>query len=249
MKSRHGVADYEDKNRHGVAGYGATTPVGEGAMSRIDTIVQRLHEKYPDATYELRWETPFQLLIATILAAQATDKRVNIVTTTLFEKYPNPQAFVDANREELERELIPTGYYRQKARAVQEVSQQLLDRFGGEVPKRMEDLITLRGVARKTANVVLNCAFNIPSGIIVDTHVQRASRRMGLTTEKKPEKIERDLMGQVPEKEWTFFGPALVLHGRYVCSWANPKCERCIFKDLCERIGVGAEEEPGEQEE
>jgi endonuclease III len=209
-------------------------------MPDIDTIVGRLREKYPDATYELNWETPFQLLIATILAAQATDVRVNKVTSTLFEKYPDAQAFVDADRSELEQELIPTGYYREKARRVQECCQQLLDRFDGEVPKTIEELITLPGVARKTANVVLNCAFKIPSGIIVDVHVQRVSQRMALTTQTKPEKIERDLMAMVPKDQWTFFGPAMVLHGRYVCKSASPKCEQCIFKDFCERIGVGA---------
>lgn len=217
-------------------------------MPDIETIVVRLREKYPDATYELRWETPFQLLIATVLAAQATDERINRVTPTLFAKYPDAHAFANADREELEQELIPTGYYREKARKVQEVSQELLDRFNGEVPRTIEELVTLPGVARKTANVVLNCAFDIPSGVIVDTHVQRVSQRMGLSEQKKPEKIERDLMATVPESDWTFFGPAMVLHGRYVCTSQNPKCDVCMFNDFCERIGVDVDDTGPEEE-
>jgi endonuclease III len=199
----------------------------------IEIILDRLKQSYPNATYELDWENPLQLLVATILAAQCTDERVNQVTKTLFPKYPNAGAYAEADILELEQDLKPTGFYRKKAQAVQNVCQVLLERFGGEVPPTMEQLVTLPGVARKTANVVLNCAFNIPAGIIVDTHVARISPRMGLSTQKNADKIERDLMKLVPQSEWTFFGPAMVLHGRYTCTAQNPQCSECIVKSIC----------------
>jgi endonuclease III len=199
----------------------------------IEIILDRLKQSYPNATYELDWENPLQLLVATILAAQCTDERVNQVTKTLFPKYPNALAYAEADILELEQDLKPTGFYRKKAQAVQNVCQVLLERFGGEVPPTMEQLVTLPGVARKTANVVLNCAFNIPAGIIVDTHVARISPRMGLSTQKNADKIERDLMKLVPQSEWTFFGPAMVLHGRYTCTAQNPQCSECIVKSIC----------------
>lgn len=199
----------------------------------IEIILDRLKQSYPNATYELDWENPLQLLVATILAAQCTDERVNQVTKTLFPKYPNALAYAEADILELEQDLKPTGFYRKKAQAVQNVCQVLLERFGGEVPPTMEQLVTLPGVARKTANVVLNCAFNIPSGIIVDTHVARISPRMGLSIQKNADKIERDLMKLVPQSEWTFFGPAMVLHGRYTCTAQNPQCSECIVKSIC----------------
>jgi uracil-DNA glycosylase len=215
---------------------------GQAATRAIPTIIERLNKAHPNARYELNYENPFQLLIATILAAQATDERINQVTPALFAKYPDAAAFAQADRAELEQDLKPTGFYRNKARAVQECCQALVEHFNGEVPPRMDDLVTLPGVARKTANVVLNNAFRIASGVIVDTHVNRVSQRMGLSAEKKPEKIEQDLMRLVPRDEWVQFGPALVLHGRYVCTSANPKCGSCIFNDLCPKIGVEAAE-------
>ena len=215
----------------------------EQGAAAISTILERLHEKYPGATYELHWDTPLQLLVGTILAAQCTDERVNRVTATLFRKYPDAESFANANLPELEEELKPTGYYKQKARAVQNMCRKLLDDFGGEVPQDIDELITLPGVARKTANVVLNCAFNIPSGIIVDTHVERVSQRLGLSAQTKPERIEEDLMEAVPQGEWTFFGPAMVLHGRYTCTSQDPKCPECIFNDVCEKNGVAGSEE------
>lgn len=199
----------------------------------LHRLLAELHRLYPDAKYELAWETPFQLLIATILAAQCTDERVNRVTATLFQKYPDPAAFVAADPEELEAALQPTGFFRQKAKTVKAVCQALLSRFDGEVPARMEDLLTLPGVARKTANVVLTTAFQIPAGVIVDTHVRRVTQRMGLCTSDDPEEIEQELMELVPRAEWCFLGPALVLHGRYTCTARKPDCAGCALRDGC----------------
>lgn len=208
------------------------------AADHVEEILKRLYQHYPGATYELDWETPEQMLVATTLAAQCTDERVNRVTATLFKKYPNPRAFAEADFDELAEDLKPTGFYRQKAKSVQEINRALVDRFGGQVPRSMEALITLPGVARKTANVVLNCCFDLPTGIIVDTHVARLSQRMGLSHKKSPEGIEADLMELVPKAAWTFWGPAMVLHGRYVCTANKPACARCIYYDLCERRDV-----------
>ncbi len=204
----------------------------------ISTLLSRLRQAHPDARYELNWSTPFELLVATILAAQCTDERVNRVTATLFPKYPGPQAFADAPTPELEEDLRPTGFYKQKAKAVQSMSRELLARFGGEVPRTVEQLVLLPGVARKTANVVLNTAFQLPSGVIVDTHVARVSQRMGLSKNEKPEAIEQDLMRLIPQEQWTFFGPAVVLHGRYTCTARKPQCSACPLSDLCPKIGV-----------
>jgi uracil-DNA glycosylase len=211
---------------------------GKSAVNNLPTIIQRLNKKHPDARYELNYESPFQLLIATILAAQATDVRINQVTPGLFAKYPTAKHFAEADRAELEQDLKPTGFYRNKAKAVQECCRALVANFNGEVSQRLEDLITLPGVARKTANVVLNNAFRIPSGIIVDTHVARVSQRLGLTQQTKPEKIEQDLMKIVPKDEWVQFGPAMVLLGRYTCTAAKPKCGECVMDDLCPKNGV-----------
>ncbi len=207
-------------------------------MAQVDTILERLRANYPGATYELDWSTPEQMLVATTLAAQCTDERVNRVTKTLFVKYPNPKAFADADFDALADDLRPTGFYRQKARSVQTINKALVERFGGTVPRNMRDLTSIKGVARKTANVVLNCCFDLPSGVIVDVHVARVSQRMGLSKQKKPEKIESDLMKQVPKDAWTFWGPAMVLVGRYTCTAKDPKCAECVFLDLCPRNGV-----------
>jgi endonuclease-3 len=204
----------------------------------IATIISRLRDSYPNARYELDWETPEQLLVATILAAQCTDERVNKVTKTLFVKYPSPQAFADADLAELEEELRPTGFYKQKARSVKEVNRAICEYHGGRVPRSIEAMITLPGVARKSANVVLNTAFNMPTGIIVDTHVSRVAPRLGLTKKEKPEEIEADLMKLVPQDTWTFFGPAMVLHGRYTCVAKKPKCGECNLEELCQKRGV-----------
>ncbi|WP_437849568.1 endonuclease III [Sorangium sp. So ce363] len=208
------------------------------ARDRIPLLLEQLRKEYPDARYELDWKTPLDLLVATILAAQCTDERVNRVTAALFPKYPTAQAYADAPTAELEEELKPTGFYRQKTKTVQATCRELVARFGGEVPATMADLTTLPGVARKTANVVLNTAFDIPSGIIVDTHVARLSGRIGLSKREKPEQIEEDLMKIVPKDQWTFFGPALVLHGRYTCVARKPKCGECRMSEFCPKEGV-----------
>lgn len=207
-------------------------------MADIETILERLRAEYPGATYELTWSTPEQMLVATTLAAQCTDERVNRVTKTLFVKYPSPQAFAESDYDELARDLKPTGFYKQKARSVQAINRALVERFGGKVPRTMRELTSIKGIARKTANVVLNCCFDLPSGIIVDTHVARVSQRMGLSKAKSPDKIERDLMKHVPKEAWTFWGPAMVLVGRYTCVAKGPKCAECPFLDLCPRKGV-----------
>lgn len=204
----------------------------------IATLVARLRDKYPDARYELDFETPLQLLVATILAAQCTDERVNRVTATLFKKYPDARAYAEADTAELEADLQPTGFFRQKTKAVQGACRGLIDLFGGEVPRTSAELCRLPGVARKTANVVLNMAYGIPSGVIVDTHVNRVSQRLGLTKNDKADAIEVDLMRLVPQDDWIFFGAATVLHGRRTCTAKKPACDTCMFNDLCPRIGV-----------
>lgn len=208
------------------------------AKDLIPILLQRLEQKYPNARYELDWSTPLEMLVATILAAQCTDVRVNKVTKTLFNKYKSAKDYAEANTAELEQDIKATGTYKQKAKAIQGACKALVDKFHGQVPKTMEELITLPGVARKTANVVLNNVWNIPSGIIVDTHVNRVSQRMGLSKNDKPDAIEKDLMPMVPKERWTFFGPAMVLHGRYTCTAKNPKCAECMFNDVCPKLNL-----------
>jgi uracil-DNA glycosylase len=204
----------------------------------LSEVSRRLRRAHPDARYELDWETPLQLLVATILAAQTTDERVNRVTPGLFARYKTARDFAEADTAELEELLRPTGYYRQKAKAVQGCCRELADRFGGQVPRGIDELVTLPGVARKTANVVLTNAYRIPSGVVVDTHVIRVSRRLGLTLHDKPERIEEDLMAGLPQGEWIDFGGAMILHGRYVCTHDSPKCSDCVLNDICPKIGV-----------
>ena len=201
----------------------------------LPLVLERLREKYPNARYELDWTTPLELLVATILAAQCTDERVNRVTKSLFRKYTSAAAYAAAPIEELEEDVKPTGFYRNKAKAIKECTSALCARFGGNVPQTMDEMVTLPGVARKSANVVLNTAFNLPSGIIVDTHVARIAPRIGLSKREKPEDIEADLMKTVPREDWTFFGPAMVLHGRYTCVAKGPKCGECMIEDICEK--------------
>jgi uracil-DNA glycosylase len=210
----------------------------------VEVLLQRLAEKYPDARYELNWETPLQLLVATILAAQCTDERINKVTPGLFKKYPDAKSFAKAKLATLEVDLKPTGFYRNKAKAVQGMCKALVEKHGGEVPKDINELILLPGVARKTANVVLNNAFKIPSGVIVDGHVARVVQRMGLVQAKKTtkaEKIELQLMHLIPMENWVAFGPAMVLHGRYTCTAQKPDCENCIFNDQCPKLNLPVE--------
>jgi endonuclease-3 len=204
----------------------------------LPAILKRLRAEYPDPRYELNWENPLQLLVATILAAQCTDERVNQVTPALFAKYPDAKAYADADPAELEQDVRPTGFYRNKAKAIRSACRALVDHFGGEMPSTMEEMLTLPGVARKTANVVLTNAFREPSGIVVDSHAARVSQRLGLTVQEKPERIEEDLLAAVPKEDWIFFGNALVLHGRYVCTNRAPKCAECVLQVLCPKVGV-----------
>jgi endonuclease-3 len=203
-----------------------------GARQRALLTVQRLRDAYPDAHTELRFGDAFQLLVAVILSAQTTDVRVNQVTPALFERFPDAASFAVAEQEELERWLRPTGFFRSKARAVREMSQDIVRLHGGDVPSRMEDLVKLRGVGRKTANVVLGVAFGVP-GFPVDTHVQRLTGRLRLTTATDPEKIEADICRTVPDEEWTMLSLRLILHGRRVCVARRPRCAGCSLNDFC----------------
>jgi endonuclease-3 len=206
---------------------------------RARRIVAGLARLYPDARCSLDYQTPLQLLIATILSAQCTDERVNRVTPALFARYPDAEAFATARPKELQKLIQSTGFFRNKARSIQRCCKQLVEQFGGEVPGSMEQLVTLPGIGRKTANVLLGNAFAVP-GIPVDTHVTRLSRRMGLTAQKDPVKIESDLMGLIPQKEWTAFGHCMIYHGRQVCQARKPLCERCGIARLCPRVGLDA---------
>ena len=200
---------------------------------RVAAILQKLDEAYPNATCELKHENAFQLLISTILSAQCTDVRVNQVTETLYKKYPSPKAFAYATPSELEQEIRPTGFFRNKTKSVMGTSKAIIEKFGGEVPRTMEDLLTLPGVARKTANVVLGTAYGIPSGIVVDTHVQRLSNRLDLTRNEDPKKIEQDLMQVIPQNKWIQFSHQLIWHGRRVCQARKPKCTECNLEPIC----------------
>jgi endonuclease III len=201
-------------------------------------IAKLLATEYPDATCALQFSNPLQLLVATILSAQCTDVRVNMVTPALFKKYPNAAALASAKRSELEKAIQSTGFFRSKAKSVQEAAKKLVDEHGGQVPKTMEALVELPGVGRKTANVVLGTAYDIASGVVVDTHVSRLSQRLGLTKHKDPVKIERDLMALLPPGEWVDFSHRLIHHGRKVCIARKPRCEDCVLRMVCPKIGV-----------
>ncbi len=196
-------------------------------------IIKRLKKAYPDAHCALIHTSPFELLIATILSAQCTDIRVNIVTADLFRKYRGPEDFLLVPQTELEKDIHSTGFYRNKAKNIQAACQRLVDVYGGSVPKNMDDLLTLGGVARKTANVVMGNAFGIASGVVVDTHVSRLSQRLGLTENKAPEKIENDLSELVPKKNWVMFPHWMIYHGRQVCDARKPKCDICTLSNIC----------------
>jgi endonuclease-3 len=200
---------------------------------RVAAILKKLDEAYPLANCELKHENAFQLLISTILSAQCTDVRVNQVTQTLFKKYPDAKAFAFANPSELEQEIRPTGFFRNKTKSIMGASKAILDKFGGKVPRTMEEMLTLAGVARKTANVVLGTAYEIPSGVVVDTHVIRLSRRLDLTKHEDPQKIEEDLMRIIPREKWIKFSHQLIWHGRRVCVARNPKCVECNLESIC----------------
>lgn len=203
------------------------------AEVRWPEIVHRLRLAHPDAHCALDYETPLQLLVATILSAQCTDERVNQVTPELFTRFPDVQAFARADRGELEEVIHSTGFFRQKARFIQETSQRILHDFDGAVPDRLEELLTLTGVARKTANVVLGEIFGVAEGVVVDTHVKRLSQRLALSDESTPQKIERDLMALLPREFWIEISHLLIFHGRRVCFARNPDCQSCTLNDIC----------------
>jgi endonuclease III len=200
---------------------------------RVIAILAGLDEAYPDATCELKHKNAFQLLISTILSAQCTDVRVNQVTETLYKKYPKPEAFAYATPSELEQEIRPTGFFRNKTKSIMGASKAVVEQFGGQVPRTMEQILTLPGVARKTANVVLGTAYGIAKGVVVDTHVMRLSRRLDLSRKTEPTKIELDLMAAIPENKWIAFAHQLIWHGRRVCVARKPRCVDCNLEKIC----------------
>jgi endonuclease III len=207
--------------------------VNSPAGDRIGLIIDRLRQAHPDAECALHHQSALQLLVATILSAQCTDERVNKVTPVLFARYPTAVALAEADRTELEEIIRSTGFYRNKATSIQETAHILVDHYGGEVPADMDKLLKLRGVARKTANVVLGVIFGIAEGVVVDTHVKRLSNRLALTQESSPEKIERDLMALVPRDCWIDISQLLIFHGRRICDARKPDCANCTLNDLC----------------
>jgi endonuclease III len=202
-------------------------------QQRVKKIIGILSKEYPDAKTALHFANPIELLVATVLSAQCTDERVNKVTLGLFKKYRTAQDYAEAELEALEEDVRPTGFYRNKAKAIKGFCTDLVKRFGGQVPSNLEDMVSLPGVGRKTANLVLGEAFGIP-GVVVDTHVLRVSGRIGLTDQTDPVKVEMDLMKVVPKAQWTLFSNLLILHGRAVCSAQNPRHEKCRIVDLCD---------------
>ncbi len=205
----------------------------------VSEVISHLKAEYPDARTELLWSNPLELLVATILSAQTTDVRVNQVTPGLFEKYRSARDLAKADPEGLEAEIRPTGFYRNKARSLRNMARALVEDHGGEVPRTMTELTALPGVGRKTANVVLGNAFSIDEGVVVDTHVRRLSGRLGLTTHDDPEKIERDLLEVVPERDRAIFSHLLIFHGRRVCKARKPDCPNCVLNDICPSSTVG----------
>ena len=201
--------------------------------AQISEVIPRLKGEYPDARTELLWENPLQLLVATMLSAQTTDVRVNMVAEKLFQKYRTAADYANSDIARLEEDIRPTGFYRNKARSLQGMSRALLEWHGGEVPRTMAELVALPGVGRKTANVVLGNALGVDEGVVVDTHVRRVSGRLGLTEEKDPEKIEQDLLPLVPEGERALFSHLLIFHGRRVCKARKPLCPECVLNDVC----------------
>jgi endonuclease-3 len=211
--------------------------VSKSLRARARRIADGLANLYPDAHCELNFANPLQLMVATILSAQCTDVRVNQVTPKLFARYPDAAALANADAKELEEMIRPTGFFRAKAKNIQLCCRQLVERHAGQVPSTMEELVELNGVGRKTANVILGNAFNVP-GLPVDTHVSRLSLRLGLTKQTDPVKIERDLTALVPPEEWTMLGHRLIFHGRRVCFARSPKCDACGVAKDCPKIGV-----------
>jgi endonuclease-3 len=201
--------------------------------ARTRVIIRRLKRAYPGAKCSLNHSNPFELLIATILSAQCTDERVNIVTADLFRKYRKPEDYLKVSPRELEKDIQSTGFFRNKTKSIQGTSKMLAEQYGGQVPETMEELLELPGVARKTANVVLGNAFDIHAGVVVDTHVTRLSNRLGLTEQKTAEKIEQDLIPIVPKKDWVIFPHLMIYHGRKICKARNPLCAECTIEKQC----------------
>lgn len=214
---------------------GPFEPIPESALREVLAELERL---YPDADCELRHENALQLLIATVLSAQSTDVRVNQVTETLFERYRSAEEFSAADPAVFEQEIRSTGFFRQKTKSVLGAARKIVEEFGGDVPDTMEELITLPGVARKTANVVLGTWFRKPVGVVVDTHIGRLARRLGISPEKDAVKVERDLMNRLPQDKWIFMGHAIIWHGRRVCSARRPDCANCTLAEWCPRNGL-----------
>jgi endonuclease-3 len=208
------------------------------AKRHANKVARLLAKHYPDAVCSLDFQSPLELLVATILSAQCTDVRVNQVTKTLFRKYPTAAHYAKAKLADLERDIQSTGFFRNKAKAIQNCCRTLLERYQGEVPKDIEKLVELPGIGRKTANVILGTAYGIAVGVVVDTHVARITRRLGLTDQKAPEKIESGLMAQFAQKDWISLSHRLIEHGRRCCTARKPKCSECPLEPLCPRIGV-----------
>ncbi|MGQ9919974.1 MAG: endonuclease III [Desulfobacca sp.] len=206
---------------------------------KVQAILALLAEHYPQAHCTLDFKTPLELLVATVLSAQCTDARVNQVTPAVFQRYPNAAAYAAAPLAELEEAFHPTGFFRQKAKAIQQICQTLVERYGGDIPPSLEELVKLPGIGRKTANVILGNAFGIP-GIVVDTHVGRVAQRLGLTSNKDPVKIEFDLMALVPKEDWTKVSHQLIWHGRQVCTAKKPQCRACFLRPHCDYGQTGA---------
>jgi endonuclease-3 len=206
--------------------------------ARVEQIIALLRTTYPDAECALLYRNAWELLVSTILSAQCTDKRVNMVTPALFARFPTVETFAAASRGDLETAIRSTGFFRNKAKNIQGAAHVMLEKFGGAVPKTMAELLELPGVARKTANVVLGVAFQVADGIVVDTHVSRLSQRLKLTREKDPTKIERDLMQVVPQADWIDIGHLLIHHGRALCTARKPACSECPLQDLCPSAAI-----------
>ncbi len=210
----------------------------DSRKAQAKRVTQTLFKTYPDAHCALNHANPFQLAVATILSAQCTDERVNIVTKELFRKYKTPRAFAGADVSELEQDVKSAGFYRNKAKSIQGFARAIVEDYGGKIPQDLDALVKLSGIGRKTANVILGTGYGIPSGVVVDTHVQRLSQRLGLTKKDDPVKIEQDLIELLPKDDWIPFSHAMIWHGRQICIARKPKCSICPLNIFCPKIGV-----------
>jgi len=236
-KKRTSTATGSTRRKRSASTTSERSPASDRRRELAEKVVATLRRLYPDAKCSLNFRTPLELLVATILSAQCTDERVNQVTPALFARFRTAQDYAQADPKELESYIRPTGFYRAKARNIIACCKALVERYGGELPRTLEELTQLPGVGRKTANVVLGTIWGVP-GIVVDTHVRRLARRMGLTRHTDPDKIERDLMELIPQEEWIAFGHRMIYHGRQVCLARNPKCDTCALNSFCPKIGV-----------